>query len=120
MSPRAPRPQRPLHREPLVVALVLLNIGLGSLLLRRKMSERPGLPPGHPDVPMPQALTAEENLPPGHPDGAGASGENALGSGAGNPAMATSLWRFWAPIPRSRSTTISWASPPMQPMQPAC
>ncbi|MFI5347837.1 MAG: hypothetical protein ACHQ51_15810 [Elusimicrobiota bacterium] len=52
MSPRA----RPLHREPLVVALVLTNIGLGAALLYKKSSPaRGGLPPGHPDVTVPEA-----------------------------------------------------------------
>jgi hypothetical protein len=74
-----------------VVGLVLLNVGLGLLLLHRKLSPRPGLPPGHPDVAAPAPLGASENLPPGHPDVSGPQGENAIGSGAGNPAESTDL-----------------------------
>jgi len=91
MSPRAPRPPRPLHREPLVVALVILNVSLGLMLLRRKLSPRPGLPPGHPDVAAPAPLDAAQNLPPGHPDVSGPQGENSMGSGAGNPAETPDL-----------------------------
>lgn len=93
MSSRTPRPPRPLHREPLVIALVLLNLGLGGLLLYRKTTPPAGgaLPPGHPDVTMPAPLSGAENLPPGHPDVSGPSGENAMGSGAGNPAMSPDL-----------------------------
>jgi hypothetical protein len=84
MSPRQPQP-RPLHREPLVVALVLLNLSLGTLLLRKHYStaSRPGLPAGHPDVSVPEAMTREGDLPPGHPDVSGA--------GAADPAMSPDL-----------------------------
>ena len=50
----SPRPG-PLRREPLMVALVLLNLSLGALLLHKKFSASPrgSLPPGHPDVSVP-------------------------------------------------------------------
>lgn len=47
----APSPRR----EPLAVALVLVNVGLAAVLIHRRMN-RPapgGLPPGHPDVSVP-------------------------------------------------------------------
>ena len=91
MSRRAPRPPRPLHREPLVVGLVLLNVGLGLLLLHRKLSPRPGLPPGHPDAAEPAPLSGTENLPPGHPRVSGGTGEHALGRGAAAAAPAPDL-----------------------------
>ena len=57
-GPRAGR------REPLAVALVLLNIFLAGLLIRRKVHPTPGggLPPGHPDVSVPAGLDAAEPL----------------------------------------------------------
>lgn len=86
MTPRAPRPPRPLHREPLVVALVLINLSMGVVLLHRKLSAGTAMPPQHPDMPMPTPLSAAENLPPGHPDVSGAAGLNSMGSGAAVPA----------------------------------
>lgn len=53
MSPRvSPR------REPLGVALVVLNLGLAALLAHRYLTRpKPGaLPPGHPDVSVPRDL----------------------------------------------------------------
>jgi hypothetical protein len=60
---------RPLHREPLVVALVLLNMSLGGLILYKESSTpRGGPPPRHPDAPVPGTMPAEGTLPPNHPD----------------------------------------------------
>lgn len=77
MSPRRPRP---LHREPLVVVLVLLNLSLGGLLLYRKTTGldggRGGMPPGHPDVSVPgmNGPMGAGALPPGHPAVSGGAG----------------------------------------------
>lgn len=47
--------RRPPRRDPLLTALVLLNLGLGTVLLYRHVRPRVhgGLPPGHPDVSVP-------------------------------------------------------------------
>lgn len=71
MSPKSG--PRPLHREPLVVALVLLNLSLGAALLHKEFGapKASGLPAGHPDVAVPAPLLApqdDQQLPPGHPD----------------------------------------------------
>lgn len=75
------RKPRPLHREPLVVALVLTNVGLGALLLyRSQRTSRPaGLPPGHPDVSVPEGMM----IPP-----AGAPGRDGMGGGDDGVPMA--------------------------------
>ncbi|MDE2141083.1 MAG: hypothetical protein KGL74_03175 [Elusimicrobia bacterium] len=54
MSPRPPR------RDPLLTALVLINLGLGTVLLYRHFHPRVhgGLPPGHPDVSVPDMPAA--------------------------------------------------------------
>ncbi len=51
--------KRPFRREPLAVALVLLNLSLAGLLIYRKTRPAPrnGLPPGHPDVSVPAELS---------------------------------------------------------------
>src|SRR6185312_3107433 len=56
-----------------------------------KLKGGAALPPGHPDIAAPAPLEAAENLPPGHPDVSGPQGENAMGSGAGNPAETPDL-----------------------------
>jgi len=46
-----------LRREPIGVALVLINIALASVILYRKASAPPSrMPPGHPDVSVPAGL----------------------------------------------------------------
>lgn len=45
-----------LRREPLGVALVAINLALGTALLYRKTSSAHGLPPDHPDVSVPRDL----------------------------------------------------------------
>lgn len=61
------------RKEPLAVALVVVNLFLGGAVVYRYMARRdaPRLPPGHPDVSEPASLPAEA----------------AMGSGAGNPAI---------------------------------
>ena len=59
-----------MHREPLVVALVLLNLSLGGLLLYKTYSS-----PVHPDVSVPRTMSGARDLPPGHPDVSGGGGE---------------------------------------------
>jgi hypothetical protein len=46
------------RREPLAVALVVVNVALASVLVYRRIHrpERGGLPPGHPDVSVPRGL----------------------------------------------------------------
>ena len=50
------------RREPLAVALVLLNLSLAAVLIHRRMNRpAPGaLPPGHPDVSVPHEISRAE------------------------------------------------------------
>lgn len=79
---------RPLHREPLVVALVLLNLGLGGLLLRKEFSPPRASPPeGHPGVSVPGMTPGAQGLPPGHPDITGGAQGSAPMGGMGGPGV---------------------------------
>ncbi len=98
MSPKDTR--RPLHREPLVVALVLLNLGLGGLLVYKEYGAAPretgGLPAGHPDVSVPRPLLAPPDAPTaGATDGGVAMSPElaaiAAAAKGGTPAAAFSL-----------------------------
>ncbi|MFI5350866.1 MAG: hypothetical protein ACHQ2Z_15060 [Elusimicrobiota bacterium] len=53
------------RREPLAVALVLLNLGLAAVLINRRLRKPapPALPPGHPDVSVPSGMLATASGP---------------------------------------------------------